>query len=255
MRFATPCFAIRLIMAMVLVPSLANAQEQRKNDAVIGVLQVETEGVSETAAEMLEQSLEEGLAGVGFRIARSGRLKAALAGTDYVDGCTFGPCLRAVFKATKMRLVLVARIRGVGSSYSFVVSLLDTVTGNVTSQVGDSCDVCTLNEAVDTATLAVIALVTGTGDAKVTNPDVGPTGTVDPGRDKARITVLEQRISQKRRSMRRASLFFAAVAVVAGAGGTFLLASDQGKTGYAALAGGGAFAVSSLTMLLVSRKF
>jgi hypothetical protein len=250
MRLATIGAIVALV---VLSPTRASAQDE--SSSVIGVLHVETEGVSETAAEMLEQSLEEGLAGVGFRIARSKRLKAALATTDYVDGCTFGPCLRAVHKATKMRLVLVARIRGVGSSYSFVVSLLDTVTGNVTSQVGDSCEVCTLNEAVNTATLAVISLVTGTGDAKVTNPEVGPTGTVDPGRDKAKITDLEARMASKRRSMRRGALFFAGAAVIAGAGGTFLLASGRDKTGYAALAGGGAFAVSSLTMLLVSRKF
>ncbi len=246
MRRALQAFGLALVV-QVAIATPAAAEEQ-----IVGVLHLETEGVSETASEKFESSIEEGLAGTGFRVAPRSRLKALLANSSYIDGCHFGPCLAEVYRNTKVRLVLIGRIVSLGPSYSFVVSLLDTRTGQPVSQVADRCDVCTLEEAMATATIAVVDLVSRAGgiqpdsSAKIPDPLVKAREAAEGKR----------RIAKGRRNMRRGAIFFLSTAVLAGGVGAYFIASDKDeRVGYGAAAAGGALAVSGVTMLVLSRRF
>ena len=216
-------------------------------DEIVGVLQLEIQGVSETAAEKFESSIEEGLTGTGYRVAPRQRLRKMLEQSSYIDGCHFGACLTEVYRNTKGKLVLVARITSLGPSYSFVVSLIDTRTGLPASQVANVCEVCTLEEAIATATLAVIELVTKTPI------DVAePTEVVPPPVDLAAIERARNR--RGKRAARRTALFFIGAAVVAGGAGAYFLVEDDHRIGYPVMAAGGALAVAGTTFLGVSGR-
>ena len=212
----------------------------------IGVLEVATYGVSQTAGDKFEQSVEETLAGVGFRAVRSQVVKKQLARGNYVVGCTFGPCMREVLRATGLRRVLVAHIQGAGQSYSVVVSLVDTRDGTLISQVAQSCPVCTVEEAISTATLAVVELITGAHapGEKSAVPGAALAGS-GPAAD----------LTRKQRQVRRVGWLFLATGVVAGAVGGYLLATDHADAGGPTAGAGGALAVTGLTTLILSTTF
>jgi hypothetical protein len=211
--------------------------------------------VSEVAAEAFEKAIEEAITSQGLRVAPRERLGQVLLDSPYVEGCLFGPCLEAVYRVTEVRLVLVARITAVGSSYTLVVSLMDTRTGRPASQVAEECAVCTLEEAVSSATLAVIALMTGTGAAQVRGDGADPTRLPDLEALQGRVAALEDRSAGGGRSLRRAALFFGGAAVIAGGAAAYLLHTDRDRWAYASGGAAGAFAVTGATMLVLSRRF
>jgi hypothetical protein len=214
---------------------------------LIAMFPVETVGVSKTARDKFEQGVEEGLRGVGFQVMRSDSLgKAMAASSSFVEGCDFGPCMRAVYDATHVRLVLVARIHGIGRSYSFVVSLIDTRTGQQTSQVARACPMCTVEDAITTATLATIELVTGMGDATVTDPGAGPIGN----RLSAQ-TIAPSAVARERRLMRRTG--WAMVGLGVGLTGLGLALRDHDH-GPATATGGVALGAAGGVVLLFSHR-
>lgn len=221
---------------------------------VIGILDLQVVGVSATAAARFETSIEEGLTGSGFKVSPRKRLLALLSQSSYVPGCLFGPCLEEIHRNTQVRLVLVAQITSVGPSYEYVVSLLDTRIGRPTSQVTDQCEVCTLEEAIASTTLAVIELVIGSGDS-VVDPVLGPTGTEEPPDLRGQLEASRREVSANQQRLRRAALFFVGAAVLAGGAGAYFLTRDETARGYLALGAGGAFAIASGTLLVLSRRF
>ncbi len=238
-----------LVLAGLAQP--AGAQQE-----IVGILHVDVSGVSETAAAKFEDSLEDGLGNAGFRVAKRKKMRALLEKGNYQDGCWFGPCLERVHAITGVRLVLVARITGVGRNFSYVVTLLDARTGLPTSQATDQCAVCTVDEAIATASIAVIGLVTGAGDATVTDVE-------DPARqDEIDLADLEQRErylaedrASRRKSLRRGTLFLISAAAIAAGVSAYALSEDDKELGYGAAAASGAFAFSGVTLFVISRKF
>lgn len=211
---------------------------------VVGLLSVSTEGVTKEAKDGFISSVENSLNLAGFRMVKNKVLHEFLADSDYVDGCTFGPCLKAIYARTRVRLVVVARIKGVGSAYSFVISLLDTRTGELRSQNAENCLGCTVDEALLQASNLVIGAVTESGGAKVGG------GSVDD------VPLLQTEAPKARKTSRRLGLFLVGIGVAAGAAGGYLISTgDNDTSGYAAAVGGGAFAVSGLTIFLFSRTF
>jgi hypothetical protein len=243
MRSAVALIALVLIWA----PQRANAepvQAKPEPRPDVGILLVATPGIEAAAADKLESEVVLGAEAV-LRVVPREEL-AERAGT-LISGCTFGPCLRQIYDRAKIELVLVARISQVGSSYEFVISLVDTRSGIPTSQVAESCDVCTVDEALHTATLATVALVTGTGGAEVTAPGGDPT---------AAVTAETSAESERRqRLLRNAGLIFVGTGAVALVFGAYFVSDDKDALGAVGLSTGSALVAGGTTMLLLSRRF
>jgi len=218
----------------------------------IGVLEVATYGVSKAAGDKFEQSVEETLAGVGFRVVRSTQVLQELAGTNYVSGCTVGPCMKEVLARTGLRRVLVARIQGAGQSYSVVVSLVDTQSGQLVSQVAQSCPVCTVEDAISTSIKAVATLLTSDGSARAgaASLTAAPTPAAVAGQDAE-----AARLEQRRRQARRFGWIFAAAGVVAVGAAAGLAVTDNDDAALLAGGVGGGLAAGGLTALLWSKSF
>lgn len=234
--------------------AVSTAAHAQPDEPIVGILDLQVVGVSATAAARFETSIEEGLTGSGFKVSPRKRLMALLAQSSYVPGCLFGPCLEEVFRNTEVRLVLVARITGVGPSYGYIVSLLDTRLGRPTSQVTDRCEVCTLEEAIASTTLAVIELVTGSGNS-VVDPALGPVGSGELPDLRGQLEERKLEVASRQRRLRRAALFFIGAAALGGGAGAYFLSKDQTDRGYPVLAASGAFAIASGTLLVLSRRF
>jgi hypothetical protein len=214
----------------------------------IGVLEVATDGVSQAAGDKFEQSVEETLAGVGFRVVRSPTVKEKLAGTNYIGGCTVGPCMREVLARTGLRRVLVGRIQGTGQSYSVVVSLVDTRTGELVSQVAQSCPVCTVDEAISTATLATVELLTSTSA-----PDrrAAAMASARASERAAARATLDRRAAR----VRRFGWFMVIGGAVAAGVGGGLFAADRDRPGSVSVGVGGGLAVAGVSALVWSKSF
>src|SRR5688500_20303578 len=100
-RPGSPRGAVLALLACITWAAPAHAEPGESQEAAdtsepIGVLEVATYGVSPAAGDKFEQSVEETLAAVGFRVMRSKQVQQKLAGSNYVIGCTFGPCMEEV---------------------------------------------------------------------------------------------------------------------------------------------------------------
>jgi hypothetical protein len=77
--------------------------------------------------------------------------------TKWTEGCVVGSCLHEVRAQTGADVVLLAALTGSGTSFGSVITLVRTDNGRVLSQEIKRCDVCTISEAVKTATQTAIA--------------------------------------------------------------------------------------------------
>ena len=225
----------------VVAPPPAPAAAAAPKRKIIGILDVRVEGVSSTAGERFESGIEEGLGSTDYWVATRKRMREILAGSGWSEGCSFGPCLMEVKRQTGADLIVDAYFQGAGSSYRFVVSLVDTATGAVTAQVADHCDVCTLSEALDAAALATIGLVHG-AEGQVA-PPAGPIAThVTPPESPAP-------------SLRRTALVLVGAAVIAGGAAAYFAHTGDDKLGYAAGGAAGGLGVAGITVLAISFRF
>lgn len=231
------------ILAVLALLTLPGGRAHAAEQDPVGMLEVATRGVSETAGDTFEQGIERALAAVEVPVVRSKMVREKLGTSDFVRGCTFGPCLREVGRATGLKRLLIARIEGAGKSYSVVVSLVETDEGRLVSQVAQSCPVCTVDEAIATATQAVVELITRregearSGKEVVDVPDGG-----------------DDRIASKKRQVRRSGLVFVATGAAALVAG-LLLASDDSDAGAPLVGGGVGLAGAGLATLLLSVTF
>jgi len=224
--------------------------EARSEDNLVGILSIDTNGVSDATAEQFEAQVEEALEGDGKHAVSRKALRERLQGSEFLEGCYFGPCLTALRVASGVPLVLVARIQGEGSSYSFVITLVDTKTGMFTAQVAQTCPVCTVDEAIMTATLATIDLLNGGEIAS------GPTPTETA---KAAVTQAKKAKASTQRentSLRHVGWAFVGLGVASGVlGGVLWNQGDHRDLGIAGIASGVALATGGITMNLLSKKF
>lgn len=243
-------FVAGLVPALIVTLCAARAHA----DETIGVLHVEVVGASKTAAEMFETSLEDGLGNAGFKVATRVKMRELLEPSGFQAGCLFGPCLKLVYGVTGVRLVLVARITGVGKNFTYLVTLLDTRTGTVAAQATDDCPVCTVDEAVATASMAVIGLVTGASDPGMVDPtDPGRALDLNALREAQRAA--EDTLAARKNSLGRGAVFLLSMAAIAGAVSATAFLKDEHEAGYLAAGVGGAFVISGGTLLIISRKF
>jgi hypothetical protein len=209
----------------------------------IGVLEVETSGVSETAGDKFEESVERTLAEAGTHVVRSKVVQEKLMHGDFVSGCTFGPCMREVGRLTGLKRVLVGRIEGIGQSYSVVVSVVGTESGQLVSQVAQRCPVCTVEEAISTSALAVVEVIEKEARARAA---ADAAAAIEPP---------AERLQRKRRDVRDAGRWMVGGAIAVGATGGILLANDEDGWGGPTLGAAAALALGGLTCILLSRTF
>lgn len=208
---------------------------------LIGLLDVRVEGVSDTAAEVFAKQIEESLGIAGMQVAPRARLREFLAGSPWNAACLVGECLRALKTHAGVSTVVEAALVSIGPSYHYVISILDTETGAILHQVARKCDVCTTDEAFTNAALDVVELIQQREDHSG-NPL--PSAAAD-----------RPRAPSGRGKVRKTGLFLIGAAVIAGAGGVYLMSRDEDRAGAAALGAGGAFAVAGVTCLGVSFSF
>lgn len=231
--------ALLLLFASLMWPASGRAEPQ-----LVGILSIETKGVSEVAAEQFEAEVEEALDGVGMQSVGRAALREKLDGSLYMEGCLFGPCLATLRGTTGVPIVLVANIQGNGSSYNFVVTLIDTKTGVPISQVAQNCAVCTIEEAISTATLTTISVLTGTGDAK-SSADIEPVATADVAASP----------SPGPGALRRSGLIFLGAGAIGILAGVYVLSEQDRDIGLITLSSGAGLLTGGATMLLLSRRF
>lgn len=238
LRAAAVTAVILAVAAPARAQPVATTGELQKK--IVGILDIRVDGVSPTAAEKFEASIEEGLTSSEYWVATRKRMREMLVASNWSEGCSFGPCLLEVKHQTGADLVVVAFFQGQGSSYRFVVSLLETSTGTVREQVSDRCEACTLTEALDSAALATIGLVHGaTGQA---GPVAARPGLASP----------PPRGGTARRDARRTALVLIGTAALAGGAGLYFSQVDRQSLQYASYGAAGAFAVAGVLVLGVS---
>lgn len=238
-------FALCACALLLAMPGSAQA-----DDDLVGILSIDTSGVSGATAEQFETQVEEALEGVGRHSVSRQALRERLQGSEFLEGCYFGPCLTALRVASGVPLVLVARFQGEGSSYSFVITLIDTKTGMFTAQVAETCPVCTVDEAIVTATLATINLLNPSGSAAIEAPSganmEGDAGG-EPGKAKEGASV---------GPLRGAGWVFLATGIAVAAAGSYLLVQDERRDlAIGGAAAGAALFTSGATILLFSNDF
>ncbi len=230
-----------LLMLGVLCAAVAPAAAQSKLEPVgadvIGLLDVRVEGVSDTGAEVFARQIEESLGIAGLQVAPRNRLREHLAGTPWNAACLVGACLRELKTHAGVGTVIEAALVQIGPSYHYVITLIDTETGGILHQLARTCDVCTTDEAFNSAALDVVELI----QQRDSDAAPAPVPPAPPPPGRARV--------------RKAAWFLLGAAVAAGAGGIYLMSRDEDRVGAAALGGAGAFAVAGATCLGISFSF
>jgi hypothetical protein len=161
-RLAWLCFALLATHAtLALAQKRATLEPPPERRRIVGILEVRLDGVPAQIAAQFESNLEKQLDRQTFWLAPRARLHEMLANsTHWSDGCVVGPCLKELRTQTGADLVLLAEINGSGTTFGYAVTVVRTDNGQVLSQAADQCEVCTVNEALSSATSAAVTLVT-----------------------------------------------------------------------------------------------
>ncbi len=211
----------------------------------VAMLELTGSDVPEEALKRFEESLHEGLEGAGYQVKSRSRIAAALKKSEFVTGCTFGPCMRVLREVTGVKRAVVVHVQGLGSSYTFVASLVDTAAGRLVVQVSETCAACSIDDAAATASMVGSSLLLKQADPKSGAGDSGLTSS----------SATAKGASSGGTGLRVASYVFMGASVVAGAAGAYFLADDDRDRGLPLVAGAGAGFVGGFTMFLFSRRF
>jgi hypothetical protein len=126
---------------------------------------VRVEGVPDAIKESFQHELEDQFDVKQYWLGSRDYMKQRLIrSTRWTEGCLVGACLAEVRTQTGAELVLLAALTGSGTSFGYVITLVRTDTGRVLQQESDRCDVCTVREAMNKATLATVGLLNNVPD-------------------------------------------------------------------------------------------
>lgn len=215
-----------LVIALALAGGVAHAQRPAEIDSkrrIVGILEVRVDGVPKEIARQFQTNLEKQLDSREYWIAPQQRMREMMANsTKWTDGCVVGLCLNEVRTQTGAELVLLASITGSGTSFGYVVTLVRTDTGRMLAQEANRCEVCTVNEALTSATLSAVKLLNDVPDRL---PD-------EAGEQSAALDVATAKLHAEqaatRSHYRTLGIAMTLVGVVAaGVGTTIYLANDR----------------------------
>ncbi|HEU0034225.1 MAG TPA: hypothetical protein VFQ53_26555 [Kofleriaceae bacterium] len=148
----------RAVLLLVLVGASVAHADPLDHRRIIGILQVEgpTNDITNTFERTLEKKLD---AKTYWLVPRSKMRERMRMSTKWSEGCLVGACLTETKVQTGAEVVLLVALTGSGTSFGYVVTVMRTDTGGVLSQATDRCEVCTLNEAMGSATAATVKLI------------------------------------------------------------------------------------------------
>lgn len=209
---------------------------------IIGILDVRIDGAPPEVGAQFQRDLEAQVDNEHYFLAPRMRMHDRMTNsTKWTEGCVIGGCLREVKTQTGADIVLLAALTGSGTSFGWVVTLVGTNKGVVVGQESQRCDVCTVSEALNAATLATVKLLNNIpevldGEAK----PIGPPPT----------KLLEDKISAMHHTQAvvGTSLVVAGLAVAA-AGAAFYFAKDHDTNGLAIAGVGGGVLVGGVITL------
>jgi hypothetical protein len=213
------------------------------HDEVIGILDIRVEGLSTTASEVLTRGVAEAVGKAGYMVVLPERLREVMTTTPFNSACRVGPCLGELHRQADVGMVLVAGINAIGANHDYVVTLMDTPTGLPIGQIQRSCDVCTIDEAIDGIAAAAIELVVrSAGRAPDPVVELGPP---PPGR----------RASPPRPRLRRAGMVLLGSALVVVSGGLIVRDAEHRDLGSGLVGAGATLAVAGGACLAMSFTF
>ena len=212
---------------------------------IVGILELRVEGVPDEVKETFQHRLEEQLDTKHYWLASRARMKQMMQrSTTWTEGCIVGPCIIETKRYTGAELVLLGSLTGAGTSFGYVVTLVRTDTGRILQQRTEHCEICTVNEALDKATLATIALLNNV-------PDKLPDDAADRAATQSlAIDRIQQRLVAHDRHTTRVGLALTVIGLATTVGGLIAYQVD-GKPTYAVAtaSSGGALALAGLTIL------
>jgi hypothetical protein len=190
---------------------------------IVGILDVRVEGVPKEIKRQFQVQLEKQLDSREYWLATQQRIREMMANSPkWTEGCVVGLCLNELKAVTGAELVLLASISGSGTSFGYVVTLVRTDTGRMLAQEASRCEVCTVKEALTSATLAAVKLLTAVPDKLPDEAAEAETSLELATRD------LRAEATAKQRHKRRLGIALTLAGVVAaGAGMTLYLALDR----------------------------
>jgi len=209
---------------------------------IIGILDVRVDGAPAEVGAQFQRDLEAQVDTRRYFLAPRLRMHDRMtSSTKWTEGCVVGDCLREVKVQTGASVVLLASLTGSGTSYGWVVTLVGTESGKVVGQKSERCDVCTVSEALNAATISTVALLEHVPD------DLGAATTpVAP----VPIAPNEDQLAAVRHGHKVAgvALTIAGLAVAA-AGVAFYFANDHDKNGLVVGGGGGGLLLGGIITL------
>jgi len=156
-----PRTIVAVVLTLATLAGSAAAQGVGDKRRIVGILDVRVDGVPKEIARQFQVDLEKQLDSKAYWLAPQQRMRELMSNsTKWTEGCFVGPCLAEVRTQTGADVVLLASISGSGTSFGYVVTLMRTDTGRFVAQETSRCEVCTVNEALTSATLAALKLLT-----------------------------------------------------------------------------------------------
>lgn len=213
---------------------------------VIGILDIRVDGAPPEVGAQFQRDLESQVDIDHYFLAPRTRMREIMANsTRWTEGCLIGPCLADVKTNTNADVVLLAALSGEGTSFGWVVTLVRTDSGSVLGQRAERCDVCTVNEALSTAALATVDLLSTIPD---TLPDEHP-HSPDPALSAvAPLHAKIERLEHRHRAT-GIGLAIAGLAIAAAGSALYLIETPHPTYGAATAAGGMGLAVGGLVLM------
>jgi hypothetical protein len=212
----------------------------------VSLLEVRVEGLSDDVKDNFRRQLEGLIDTKRYWLADRAYMKSAMMrSTRWTDGCLVGRCLTAIRAQSGAELVLLAALTGSGTSFGYVVTLIRTDTGHVVDQESDRCDVCTVNEVMNSATLAAV-------DVLNKAPDKLPDEVAEQSAKVDRVVgaLKGELVARDRHATRVGYTLLALGLAGAVAGGALYMINDSRPTyAVATAAGGAAMAAGGLIVL------
>jgi hypothetical protein len=224
------------------------ASREPGNRRIVAVLDVRVgDGVPPEVAQQFQRELEEMVTSERYWLAPHARVHELMVNsTKWTDGCMFGPCVADVRTQTGADVALLAAFSGSGTSFGSVITIVRTDNGRILAQDTARCDVCTVNEAIATASHSSAKLLAAL-PVELPAPDAEQRAAIA-----AATAPLTDRVTQLEhaRSHHQPAFTLLAVGAVAVATGVAIYErSNQPAYAWAITGGGAGLAVSGLVAL------